>query len=265
VTYNEKFIEAIKLHIRRIIRALRVPRTKDKKSMIEITPAHIDKLIEIESSIQYDKPPPDGEKPFVVKNRESPILISAPHGAKTYRNSKKEIWHEEDEFTAGIAQLLGELCDVSVIATASKNEAYDPNFSSDSNIAYKEEITSLIKDAGVKFVIDLHGAALNSSYLKPYQTIDLGFRSEDATERSIANKHVKRLATFLQNTGENCNPACFVVGRNGLAASGDGTITSFVFNKYGPKTDFKVQALQIEMKPQARIARRFQTATLYKS
>jgi hypothetical protein len=235
--------------------------------MTEITREHINRLIEIESIVRYDELPPSGQVPFLVNNRQSSILLSAPHGAKTYRNSKKEVWHEEDEYTAGIAQLLGELCDVSVIATIFKNEKYDPNFTDNIEIAYKKEIASLImeKDTEVKFVIDLHGAALNSPTLSPQQTIDLGFRSEEDKERSITNEHIEQLEVCLQNTGETCTPDCFVVGRNRFSASSPGTITSFVFNNFGLQKEHKVQSVQIEVKPQVRIAHRFPTAMLYKS
>ena len=233
--------------------------------MTEITREHINRLIEIESAVCYDEPPTGGQDPFIVHNRKSSILLSAPHGAKNYRNSKNERWHEEDEYTAGIAQLLGELCNVSVIATIFKNEKYDPNFTDDRAIAYKKEIASLIEQAGVKFVVDLHGAALNSPTLLPTQMIDLGFRSDEEKERSIESKHVERLEYLLQNTGKICNPDCFVVGRNRFSAGSKGTITSFVFNNFGLQTKYRTQSIQIEMKPQVRIAHRFPTASLYKS
>ena len=233
--------------------------------MTEITPVHINRLIEFEASVRYDEAPPDKEKPFIVENRKSPILISAPHGARTFRDDDKEVWHEEDEYTAGLAQLLGEICDVSVIATVHKNEEYDPNYVRDDSVPYKQTIRTLIEDSGVKFVIDLHGAALNSRILKSPGTIDLGFRGKELQERSMSEKHVQTLEALFTSTDGKCPSSDFVVCRNKFPARGRGTITTFVFCCFGLDTGYNVQSVQIEMKPQVRIARRFQTATLYKS
>ena len=69
--------------------------------------ALIERLIQAESHLHYGEAPPPGVEPFVVIERDSPVLVSAPHGTRTYRNSADEKWHEEDEFTAGIRLLLG--------------------------------------------------------------------------------------------------------------------------------------------------------------
>lgn len=235
--------------------------------MVDIAQEHITQIIRIEAEIQYDGSPPADREPFVVLDRDSPVLISAPHGARTFRNNETEVWHEEDEYTAGLALLLGELCKVSVIATTFKNDAYDPNHTRDDGVQfpYKEAIRSLIKDKDVRFVIDLHGAALHSSRLDPNQTIDLGYRAESADERSMTEEHVQVLEQHLQATAGRCDPSSFVVDRNRFRAKGKGTITSYVFRNFGPKEQTKVEAIQIEMKPQVRIAHRFPTATLYKS
>ena len=233
--------------------------------MTKITLAHVEQLIELEASVRYDEPPPADKEPFIVKEGNFPILVSAPHGAKTFRNKVQEVWHEEDEYTAGMALLLGEICDVSVIATIFKNVKYDPNYVRNDDIPYKQSVSDLIKDYGVKFVIDLHGAALHSATLEPKQTIDLGFRGKRAHERSMDLEHIQHLEGLLKPNIERCDPTCFVVDRNKFPAHGKGTITSFVFNNFGLPTKYKVQAIQIEMKPQVRVAHRFPTATLYKS
>jgi hypothetical protein len=231
--------------------------------MITITPDHVNQLIQRESEIHYDEPPPPGETPFVLVRRDSPVLLSAPHGARTHRNNKNEKWHEEDEYTAGIALLLSELCETSVIATTWRIDDYDPNYHA--SCAYKQEVGELIEEAQVRYVIDLHGAALHSTKLDPNQTIDLGIRSEREHERSMEEQHVRELERYLQVTDNQCDPECFVVARNRLAAKTSGTITTFAYNQRVPNMQDRVQAVQIEIKPQVRIAHRFPTATLYKS
>jgi len=97
----------------------------------------IEQLIKIEAGIHYFEFPLPGQSPFTVVQRESPIILSAPHGAMTFRDTHKEIWHEEDEYTAGMALLLSEICNTSVIATTWRTEDSDPNEHGEERSAYK--------------------------------------------------------------------------------------------------------------------------------
>ena len=230
---------------------------------MKIGPEHISELVSIESRVHYTEPPPPGREPFVIVRRDSPVLLSAPHGARTCRKNRKETWHEEDEYTAGMALLLSELCGTSAIATTWRIDDYDPNWKQ--SCAYKNAMAELIQQTSIRYVIDLHGAALNSVKLARAQTIDLGFRSEKETERSMGQQQVKVLENYLRVMDNSCDPACFVVGRNRFAAKKSRTITTFAYSQLVPGTQDQVQAIQIEMKPQIRIAHRFPTATLYKS
>lgn len=232
---------------------------------MKITADHISQLIHLESEVRYNESPRNGN-PFVVVEHNSPVLLSAPHGARTFRNNKEQIWHEEDEYTAGMALFLGHHCGVSVIATNFRNDIYDPNYTVDLQVPYKRELLSLIKKHHIRFVIDLHGAALNSNFLAPQQTIDLGLRQRTGTEDpSMDIAHVEILERMLLDPNNQFDPDCFVVGRNKLAGAGDGTVITFASEQVIEGTKLHVQALQIEMKPQVRVAYRFPTATLYTS
>ena len=167
--------------------------------MTQITPEHISQLISLESEVNYDKSPLEGKDPFIVIENDSRVLISAPHGARTFRNNTEQIWHEEDEYTAGMALLLGEICAVPVITTNCRNDGYDPNYTPDLSVPYKQALGRLIEQYHVCFVIDLHGAALYSEKLDPRQTIDLGLRQngkENAPSMNIV--HVRKLRRFFR-------------------------------------------------------------------
>ena len=234
--------------------------------MTPITTEHINRLINMESGINYDTPPLEGKESFIVIENDAPVLISAPHGARTFRNNKEQVWHEEDEYTAGMALLLGELCSVPVITSTFRNDAYDPNYTSNENVSYKQTLCRLIQKFHVRYVIDLHGAALYSEKLDPKQTIDLGLRqSEKGSEPSMEMAHVEKLESLLSDTGTQCDASCFVVGHNKFPGAGEGTVITYAVSQKNPATGKNVQAIQIEMKPQVRIANRFPTATLYKS
>jgi len=237
--------------------------TLDKKMSINISESHIQQLISIESGVKYNESPPFGEHPFIAIARESCVMLSAPHGTRTFRNNGKDSWHEEDEYTAGMALLLSELCGTSVIANVWRSDKYDPNYHK--KCEYKEQMKDLIVRKKIRFVLDLHGAAQDSPKMDTDKTIDLGYRSENDEERSIDEVHIAKLESLLAVSDDSCDPACFKISRNKFAARGSETrepITSFVYHLNLEK---RVQAVQIEMKPQTRIAKRLPTASLFKS
>ena len=165
-----------------------------------------------------------------------------------------------------MALLLGELCAVSVIATNNRNDSYDPNYTPDTGVSYKQTVCHLIQKHQVRFVIDLHGAALNSPTLDPQQTIDLGLRQKNKKDKSSMElTHVEKLESCFWILPINVIPSCFVVRRNKFPGAGKGTIITYASSQTITETKQKVQAIQIEMKPQVRIVNRFPTATLYKS
>ncbi len=224
--------------------------------MVRISAEHIKRLVQLESAVHYNLTPPEGTAPFVVVERGSPVLLSAPHGARVFRNDKNQRYHDDEEYTAGFALLLGELCNVSVIATTWQTEGSDPNHTPVS--PYKMALGDILDKGRVRYVLDLHGAALNSSRLPADETIDLGFRGEQEGLRSMAEEHVSELERLLGADGKGCAPACLVVGRNGYRAKSAGTVTTFCHRR-------GVQVVQIELKPQVRVARRFPAATLYRT
>ncbi|HPO85128.1 MAG TPA: hypothetical protein PLN86_04680 [Candidatus Hydrogenedentes bacterium] len=234
--------------------------------MEKLTLSHIEKLIELEKQVRYDDFPPVGQLPFEIINCDSPVLISAPHGAITFRNDGKQIWHEEDEYTAGMALLLSEICNTPAIIMKAKCGEYDPNNTEREDIPYKREIQRLIEGRGVRFIIDLHGAALHSPMLDADQTIDLGIRQKSPADKpSIELEHVEQLELLLSTMDSGCKPSDFVVRRNRFSASNPGTITTFASKQKSINSGMKVQAIQIEMKPLLRVVKRFPSATLYKS
>lgn len=108
--------------------------------MIILADNIIEKLIQLESNIHYTEPPPPERQPFVSISRKSPIILSAPHGAITFRKNNSEIWHQEDEYTASIALLVSEVCQTSVIATSWRTCDSDPNESDEEKSNYKKEL-----------------------------------------------------------------------------------------------------------------------------
>jgi hypothetical protein len=113
------------------------------------------RLQTLEERHQYRTPAPEREAWFEVREGSVPVLVSAPHACMHDRDGVAKM---EEEFTGAIAQYLSQ--SVSCHAIYSTYQAgEDPNWHTDS--AYKRAIAKLHAEAGLSFVIDLHGM-LNS-------------------------------------------------------------------------------------------------------
>jgi len=220
--------------------------------MTEINTDHLDKLIAIESSVHYGEPPPPGQLPFIAISHDSPILISAPHGARTFRNSPDEQWHEEDEYTAGMALLVAELCGASVITTIWRTDDSDPNYHGEPRSQYKQTIRRIYNSKKIHWVVDLHGASERTNKMPANYLVDLGSRK---AQESIPRPQLNELERFLAaRLGKN------TVHHNAFPASEPGrTITAFCHE------ELELHSVQIEMKPSVRVPLRRTDATRYSS
>ena len=211
--------------------------------MIVITEQHIQRLIQIESQVHYSTPPDPPRRPFVIIERDSPVLFSAPHGAICLRNSENALWHEEDEYTASMAILLGEICNTSVIASTWKTIDSDPNFHLERRSLYKQEIRRLIESKHIKWVFDLHGASSNSTTLDKNAIVDFGTRKEHKSfNPETLNILKEKIANRLGGSNiisENKFPA--------YATKNKMSVTAFCHE------ELNIDAIQIEMKPLIRI------------
>ncbi len=81
------------------------------------------RLIELENDVRYQEVATETEPEFLYLAGKLPVLISAPHGAVHTRDGKPK---EEDEYTAGFAQLLGQITNSHILYSRRKS-ATDPN------------------------------------------------------------------------------------------------------------------------------------------
>lgn len=126
--------------------------------IIKTQDAIIDRLVELESGIQYQEYASDSEPEFLHIPGTLPILISAPHGAKHTRDCEDK---EEDEYTAGLARLIGERTGAHVLY-ARRRSRTDPNAAFDA--PYKQSLLKIVQDHQINFVLDLHGAKAASKF-----------------------------------------------------------------------------------------------------
>lgn len=118
----------------------------------------LSRLAALEADVRYQEPAGPGEEEFRYTAGRIPVLFSAPHGAKHLRLGAPK---DEDEFTAGFARLAAELSGAHVLYARRRSDG-DPNY--DDAVPYKQRLAEIVPQAGIGFVIDLHGAKAESSF-----------------------------------------------------------------------------------------------------
>ena len=112
----------------------------------------IERLVELENDILYQEYADDKQPEYVYLKGNVPVLLSAPHGAVHTREGNIK---EEDEYTSGLARLLGNRTGAHVIYARRKSRT-DPN--ADATAPYKQTLRQIVQENEIIFVLDLHGA-----------------------------------------------------------------------------------------------------------
>ena len=161
------------------------------------------------------------------------MLLSAPHGAKHYRSGA---FKEEDEYTASLAIKLGEKTGAYVILVKNKTTE-DSNY--DTSTRYKDAIKRLVKEKGIKFVADLHGANQNRDYKVNIGIID---------EEDMARCSCPTLKPVIEEAFKGFQQRLFNL--DCYTASSSGTVTYFA------KNICQIEAAQFEINGKYRIIER---------
>jgi len=105
---------------------------------------------------------------FDIIPGEIPVLISAPHGARPSRDGKpRDVG--EDEYTAPIAIILGQLTKAHVIYVRNATKK-DPNYYPGTK--YKQAIKEIVNKHKIKFIADIHGASNRNDFMVDVGIID---------------------------------------------------------------------------------------------
>ena len=181
------------------------------------------------SRIDYNE---ENEDYFAIIEGKIPVLVSAPHGAKHYRNGG---FKEEDEYTGSLAIKLGEITGAYVIFVKNKTRE-DPNY--DIRARYKDDIKKLVGEKKIRFVADLHGADHNRHY-----KVNVGIMDDDITKCSCPS-----LKPVIEEAFKGFQQPLFNLDL--YTASSLGTVTYFV------KNTCKIEAAQFEINGKYRIIER---------
>jgi hypothetical protein len=171
---------------------------------------------------------PKQEDPFWFSLGRLPILVSAPHSVRHYRQKKIKM---SDQFTGSLVYLLNQLTGCNSIA-ATKLYGGDPNF--DDPCIYKEKVAEICSRAKVKFVLDIHGAARDREF-------DVDFGTNGGKNLLGKTKILELVERNLQDFGLSR------ISHDHFAASGPNTIANYVARELG------IPAVQIEINKQYRV------------
>lgn len=106
---------------------------------------------------------------FDIITGKIPVLISAPHGARPFRNGEPR-GVGEDEYTASIAIILGKLTEAHVIYVKNATKK-DPNYYPGTK--YKQAIKEIVNKYKIKFIADIHGASNKNDFKVDVGIIDV--------------------------------------------------------------------------------------------
>ncbi len=207
--------------------------------------AWLERLTALENEVEYKTAPRRGEGEFCFQPGRLRVLLSAPHGAAHTRLGRLK---EEDDFTAGLARLIGELSGAPVLF-AWRLSRTDPNFYPDA--PYKQALREIIRRGEIRFVLDLHGCAA-------YR--DFGIALGTMQGRSLPNDLRRLILAILRRYGFRSGGGWLSrldVDRTFTAGNGSRqeTITAFVSQRLG------VPAAQIELNSYLRVVRRLPQAS----
>ena len=197
------------------------------------------------TQVRYRDDPPWGQLPFRYLPGKRPVLISAPHGARHWRNDG---WKGEDEYTAALAHVLAEETNAHALYTVRRIQP-DPNFDDDSD--YKRTLARLLGEHDIELVLDLHGARRGRDF-----GIELGTMS-GLTCPDYEATIIRRIEWYGFVRDHRRSLDRLWVNRLFKGGARQQTVTRFVWEQCG------VNAAQFEINAHLRVVRRKPDATLY--
>ncbi|GAB6041560.1 hypothetical protein [Endothiovibrio diazotrophicus] len=160
-----------------------------EKALVE--PAVVTAAIQLEKELNgregVDVPP--GESWFRVIRGTAPVVITAPHATRPWREGERRF--SDGGGTAALAVALAEHTGAWVIHTTYEGPS-DPNYYDDN--AFKMALAKVIEEVHPKLLLDLHGS-------HPYRSYDVDFGIMGGESLLGHKKLLEGLETRLRNDG----------------------------------------------------------------
>ncbi len=193
-----------------------------------VNPAQFARTFEEPQRKRYRKFPPDDSIGSIFLKGEAPILVTASHATAHLRMN---VLKYEEHYTGAIAVILHILTGSHAIYTHLASKV-DPNYYDEA--PFKKKIEEVIKEYGIKFVIDLHGTRT-----KRNEDIYPGVGKN--REFLLGNDtYLNRLEELVKSSG------LILGGTEVFPASRQMTITKFISSR------LRIPAMQVEISERLR-------------
>ncbi|MCP4134131.1 MAG: ketol-acid reductoisomerase [bacterium] len=223
-----KFIKVLPLFVIVSIAGYAVASGLPERALVEI--GMVNESIELEKELnsRENVPIPKSGKWFEVVIGEIPVVVTAPHATRPFRNGKRRF--SDGGGTAALAVAVGQLTGATVMYTTYEGPSKppsDPN--SYDNSPFKIELGKVLTKVKPKFVLDIHGSHPHRSF-----DIDMGTMNGESL---LGNEElVYNLIKHLRAEGINC------LSSNRFAASKTPTITRFCKNNSVPAIQLEINS-----------------------
>jgi hypothetical protein len=201
-----------------------MPHAFPDKAIVDVVA--VTEAVEIEkaTNANSETPAPNGAQWFEVIEGEAPVIVTAPHATKPFREGQYRF--SDGGGTAALARMLNKLSGATVIYTTFASPS-DPNYYDDN--AFKAALAALIVSKRPVLVLDLHGS---HSY-RPYD-VDLGTMNGQSLQGKDAL--VADIVRTLKAEG------LANLSYNYFAASQNQTITKFVAARGVPAIQLEISS-----------------------
>jgi hypothetical protein len=130
-----------------------------QRALIEPKIIHSSIALEKQLNQRESVPIPQGKNWFEVIEGRAPVIITAPHSTRPFREGKRRF--SDGGGTAALAVALAELTGATVIYTTYEGPS-DPNYYD--NNEFKTELARLINQSKPLFLLDIHGSHAYRSF-----------------------------------------------------------------------------------------------------
>jgi hypothetical protein len=197
----------------------------------------------------YDQPAPPGESAIALLPGSQPILISAAHSVRHWRNGE---WKQEEEYTAAFGYLLHRETGAYFIYGRYPLNP-DPHDDGDDG-PYKLALDDLFRTTPIRMVLDLHGARGDRDFAIALGTMrGASFAGHEASMLAAFERQGFKVDPDTSLDRLVSNPPRYTGGVRQL------TVTRYAWQRY------HIPAVQIEMSAWVRIVERLENASSYRN
>lgn len=187
-------------------------------------------IIELEMTFSNNEYRGSGCYAFAIEEGNIPIMISAPHAVKQYR---EENIKKADMYTGAIARYLHKATKCHIIYSQMFTKS-DPNYDEPSINKYQTELKRYLNSHKIALLIDLHGSSSNRPYAVEMGTvpkIDETSKEKNVQDSSLhQHKFVaENIKTILEDKFKDLQIEQKIVTKNTIFDAGhQNTITKYI-------------------------------------